>query len=218
MGFAGNFKEKKEFAPLSEQDIRNKLYGSAVGVCADTFDKPSKAQRHYNEKKSSQLSAKSQEMFKIQDELDLLRSELAQAKKKFNKLKWLNAKKIRLIAIYTVISFALIFFLFITIRKFFSYTQKTVAAQDSAVSHAGRHTVQVAVFERLSDAERFKAGLDNKGYNLFIHKASFSSGKDKFTVYAGTFDDRLSAQGLIDRLKAQEAIKDAFVVNMPQQS
>ena len=78
------------------------------------------------------------------------------------------------------------------------------------------YTVQAAVSERIDDAQRFKMKLENKGYKPFILKSSTASGKDRFIIYAGEFNDRESASGLMNDLQSKEGIKDSFVVNMPK--
>jgi hypothetical protein len=216
MVFSFSPKDRKEFSLLTEQDIRNKLYGSAVGTCADTARRPVKKHKDNNNKILLQESTDGQDLFKIRDELALLRSELEQARKRLKKLKNINAKKIRLAFIYVIISFLVVYFMYFAVKKIFSYNPAKAIPAKTAVPVIARQAVQIAVFDKLADAQRLQSGLKAKGYSPFIHKSSFLSGKDKFTVYMGAFQDKASAQNLIDTLKAQEGIKDAFISNMPE--
>ncbi len=216
MVFGFSTKNSKEFSSLTEQDIRNKLYGSAVAAPADTNRKPVKKQKENNNKIFLQESAGGQDSLKMRDELALLRSELEQTRKRLKKLKKVNAKKIRLAFIYVIISFLVIFFLSFAIIKIFSYGPAKAIPVKAVSPEIARYTAQIAVFDKIADAQKLQTGLDVKGYKPFIHKSSFASGKDRFTIYAGAFQDKISAQKLIDTLKAQEGISDAFISNMPE--
>lgn len=216
MVFGFNIKEKREFAPLTEEDIRSRLYGSAVGVSADAFDKPSRNKKKSERKAPVLLKGGSDDMFKIHDELTSLRLELEQAKRTLKKIKRVSVKRLQVIFIYIIICFAALFALIFVLRNV-SFSRSKARSADIAVSTSKtRYTVQVAVSERRADAEKFRANLEAKGYKPFIRKSSFASGKDRFIIYAGEFNDKESAGVLVNNLRSKEGIKDSFVLNMPK--
>jgi len=217
MVFGFNVKEKKEFTLLTEEDIRSRLYGSAVGISADIFDKVSRNKKNCDRKAPLPLKGSSDEMFKIHNELTSLRLELERAKRRLEKIKGVSVKRLQIIFIYIIIGFAVLFSLVFVFRNVFSPRPKTESADIAVSASKTRYTVQVAVSERLADAEKFKANLEDKGYKPFIRKSSFASGKDRFIIYAGRFDDRKSASALADNLRSKENIKDSFVINMPKE-
>jgi hypothetical protein len=211
-------KEKRFFRPLTEEDIRSKLYGSAVGVSADTFSKPVKIKKASTQKAPEAEKKSDDETTKIYSELASLKSELEQAKRRLKKIKGISRQRIRIISVYILISFVILFFLALILKNTFFAKPKAQSASARVPASATqmRYTVQVAVSERLDDAERFKANLEAKGYKPFIHKSSSSAGKDRFTIYAGEFSEKDSAGRLTDDLRLKEGIKDSFVVNMPE--
>lgn len=216
MVFGFNIKEKREFAPLTEEDIRSRLYGSAVGVSADAFDKPSRDKKNSDRKAPLPLKGSSDDMFKIYDELTSLRLELEQAKRTLKKIKGVSVKRLQVIFIYIIICFAALFALIFILRNV-SFSRSKAQSADIAISTSKtRYTVQVAVSERLADAEKFRANLEAKGYKPFIRKSSFASGKGNFIIYAGEFNDKESAGVLVNNLRSKEGIKDSFVLNMPK--
>jgi hypothetical protein len=217
MFFGFSAKERKGVSSLTEQDIRNRLYGSAVGTCVDTTGRPDKRQKEDNNKVLFEGSAESQDSLKIRDELTSLRAELEQAKKRLKRLRNVNTKKIRLVLIYIILGLVAVLIALFAAHKISSIN--TAGANTAKTAYAGiaRYAVQIAVFDKLTDAKRLQTGLEARGYRPFIHKSSFASGKDKFTIYAGAFQDRTAAQNLVDTLKTQENIKDAFISNVPEQ-
>ena len=209
-------KEKKDFFPLTEDDIRSRLYGSAVGVSADTFNKPLKGKKDSQITSPLPLCGGDDETFRIHNELASLRSELERAKKRLKKIKGINAKRFQSVSIYAFIFFAVLSSLALIWRNI-SLGRPQARLVDADISASVMsYTVQVAVSERIDDAERFKMKLENKGYKPFILKSSSASGKDRFIIYAGEFNDRESASGLMNDLQSKEGIKDSFVVNMPK--
>jgi hypothetical protein len=218
MIFNLNAKEKRFSHPLTEEDIRSRLYGSAVGVSADTFIKPLKVKKASAQKALEAEKKPDDETTKIYNELASLRTELEQAKRRLKKIKGVSAQKIRILSIYVLVSVVVLFFLALILKNAFFAVPKAQSASANfpAVVSGIRYTVQVAVSERLDDAERFKANLEAKGYKPFIHRTISSAGRDRFTIYAGEFSEREPAGRLIDDLRLKEGIKDSFVVNMPK--
>jgi hypothetical protein len=217
MIFSFNAKEKRASSPLTEEDIRSRLYGSAVGVSADAFDKPLKVKKPAEQKAPSPAKDdNADEAIKIYNELASLRSELEQAKRRLKKIKGISAQRIRIILIYLLISFAALFSLTLILKNTFFTAPKARSAGADVSASGMRYTVQAAVSERLDDAEKFKANLEAKGYNPFIRKSSSSAGRDRFIIYAGEFREKESAGSLVNDLRLKENIKDSFVVNMPE--
>jgi len=216
MAFGFNLKEKREFAPLTEEGIRSRLYGSAVGVSAYAFDKPSREKKEFDRKPSLSVKDNSDDMSKIRNELTALKSELEQAKRRLEKIKGISAKRLQAIFIYIIILFVVLFSLIFILRKISFSRPKVKSANITVSTSKARYTVQVAVSERLADAEKFKFNLEAKGYKPFIRKSSFASGKDRFTIYAGEFNDKESAVALVNILRSKEGIKDSFVLNVPK--
>jgi hypothetical protein len=207
-------KKKPVLNSLSEEDIRNRLYGSAVGVSSDALGKFTKKEKSVQREVSEADKEHDLDRSKICSELAILRSELIQAKRRLDRIKGVNAKKIRLIIISSVVVFLFILLTAVLFRKIFSYR---ISRPQAGVS-VGKmsYTVQVAVSGKPADAENLKSDLEDKGYKPFIHKSLYTSGKDKFTIYAGSFNDRKSAKETMERLKEREGIKDSFIVNMPE--
>lgn len=216
MGFSFNAKEKREFVPLTEEDIRSRLYGSAVGVSVDAFDKPQRDKKSSNKKTPLPLKGSGDDLPKIHDELAILRSELEQAKRRLKKIKGINTKRLQIIFMYIIIFFAILLSLIFILRNASFFMPKARSADVAAATSKSLYTVQVAVSERLAEAEKFKANLKAKGYKPFIRKSNFASGKDRFTIYAGEFNDKESANALMNNLRSKEGIQDSFVVNMPK--
>jgi len=216
MAFGYNLKEKREFTPLTEEDIRGRLYGSAVGVSTDVFNKPSRDKKEFNRKPSLSGKDNRDDMSKIRNELTALKSELEQAKRRLKKIKGISAKRLQAIFIYIIILFVVLLSLIFMLRNISFSRPKVKSANITVSTSKARYTVQVAVSERLADAEKFKLNLEAKGYKPFIRKSSFASGKDRFTIYAGEFKDKESATALADILRSKEGIKDSFVLNVPK--
>jgi hypothetical protein len=216
MLFGFDIREKKGLAPLTEEAIRSRLYGSAVGISVDTPDRPSRDKKIARRRPASSAEGIGDDMPKIHDELAVLRSELEQAKRRLKKIKGINTKRLRSISVYAIIFFMIsLSLIFVLINVFFLRPKGQLSNRVVSVPKAV-YTVQVAVSERLADAENFKAGLEAKGYKPFIHKSTFVSGKDKFTIYAGEFNDKGSAGVLMNSLRSEEGMKDSFVINMPK--
>jgi hypothetical protein len=212
----GPKKEKRDFFPLTEDDIRSRLYGSAVGVSADTFDRPVKGKKDSEKASPLLVSSADDETARIHHELTSLRLELEQAKKRLKKIKGINTKRLQIVLIYVCIFFAVLSSLALILRNISSGRPQAFSSDAGVLASVTRYTVQVAVSERIDDAEKFKMNLENRGYKPFILKSSSASGKDRFIIYAGEFNDRKSASGLMNDLQSKEGIKDSFVVNMPK--
>jgi hypothetical protein len=226
MAFNFNIKDNKNFSPLSEQEIRNKLYGSAVGMSVDTFDAPEKKKKESRRKESAQKDSdgknflsddvQTRNLLTMRDELDLLKRELEQARKRLKKVKNVSVKRMRLVIVYIMIAFALMVLIFFSIKKVFINKPRAVSIENPVAVNHGSYRVQVGVFEKDIDAERLKVALQAKGYDTFIHKTAFSSGRDKFIIYAGPFTERSYAQDTANKLKTEEGIADAFVAAVPK--
>jgi hypothetical protein len=215
--FSLKMKEKKTVRPLTESDIRNRLYGSAVGVSADNYDEPSRRKRSPEKTSPAPIKDSSgDDILKIHNELASLRLELQQAKQRLEKVKGADAKKLPAIFLYVIIFIVLVFAIHIIRSIAFSKPQAKPAAHASASVSNTRYTVQVAVSERLSDAEKFKENLADKGYKVFIKKTNSASGRDRFIIYAGEFNNKESAASLMNALHLKEGITDSFVSNMPE--
>lgn len=207
-------KEKKDFLPLTENDIRNRLYGSAVGISADTFDKPLRSKKDSEKVKPLPLYEEGDETFRIHNELASLRLELKRAKKQLKKIKGINTKRFQAVSMYAFIVFVVLSSSVLILRNISLGRPKARQSDADISASTMRYMVQVAVSERIDDAERFKMNLEDKGYKPFIVKSNSASGKDRFIIYAGEFNDRKTASELMNDLQSKEGIKDSFVVNM----
>ena len=216
MAFGFNVKKRAALNSLSEEDIRNRLYGSAVGVTADVLGGNLKKKQ-----KSIQIEIpeadKEQDVdrSKISGELATLRVELEQARRRLDRIKGVNAKKLRLIIVSFIVVFLFVLLAVGLTKKIFSHREIS-RPQVKTLAGKMNYTVQVAVSAKLADAENLRSDLEAKGYKPFIHKSSYGSGKDKFTIYVGSFKDKKPAQKITERLKSKEGIKDSFIVNMPK--
>ena len=219
---AFNFKSRKSpvLNALTEEDIRNRLYGSAVGISTDALGGAlSKKQKSIQKEILDSDKESDRDRSKICGELAELRVELQQAKRRLDRMKGISAKKIRLIIISSVIAFFIILLAATVTRKiFYNKARQPKPKVRVTARNIGKvnYAVQVAVSAKLADAEKLRSDLDAKGYKPFVQKSSYSSGKDKFTIYAGSFADKKAASDLAQRLKKREGIKDSFVVNMPK--
>ena len=210
-------KEKTSINPLSEQDIRNRLYGSAVAVTSHVKEKPHKISRPTENNSVSVDKEYDQERSNINKELTQLRLELETAKRKLDRIHGVNTKKIRLLIIGCVALFIFISFTTLIFKKITSPTlRSTTVSSVSSSAPSGSYAIQVAVLESAKDAERFNSDMISKGYKSFIHKSRFGSGKEKFIIYIGNFKNKKDASKLLDRLKIKEGIEDSFVSNMPK--
>ena len=218
---AFNFMSKKGPAlnPLTEEDIRNRLYGSAVGISTDALGGFSRKQKSIQKEILDSDKEPDRDRSKISGELAELKLELEQARRRLDRMKGVSAKKIRLIIISAIVAFLIILLAAMVTRKiFYNKDRQPKPKVRVAARNTGKinYAVQVAVSAKLSDAQNLESDLKAKGYKPFIKKSSYSSGKDKFTIYAGSFNDKKSANDIAQRLKKREGIKDSFVVNVPK--
>lgn len=214
MVFNFNTRKQPVSNSLSEEDIRNRLYGSAVGISTDVLEKLPKKQKVAQEEIFESDKEFGQDRSKITGELATLKIELEQARRRLDRMKGVNTKKMRLIIISSVVLLLFILLTAAMTRKIFSYKTSQSKATTSVAKMS--YAVQVAVSANLADAENLTSDLDAKGYKSFIQKSSYTSGKDKFIIYAGGFKDKKSAMETMARLKAREGLKDSFVINMPK--
>jgi len=214
MVFNFNTRKRPALNSLSEEDIRNRLYGSAVGISTDVLERLPKKQKVAQEEIFESDKEFGQDRSKISGELAALKIELEQARRRLDRMKGVNTKKMRLVIISSVVLLLFILLTAVMTRKIFSH--KTSQPKTPALAANMSYAVQVAVSGKLSDAENLKSDLDAKGYKPFIQKSSYTSGKDKFTIYAGSFNNKKSAKETMERLKTREGVKDSFIVNMPK--
>jgi len=218
---AFNFMSRKAPAlnALTEEDIRNRLYGSAVGISTDALGGFSRKQKSIQKEILDSDKEPDRDRSKISGELAELKLELEQARRRLDRMKGVSAKKIRLIIISAIVAFLIILLAAMATRKiFYNKDRQPKPKARVAARNTGKinYAVQVAVSAKLSDAQNLKSDLKAKGYKPFINKSSYSSGKDKFTIYAGSFNDKKSANDIAQKLKKREGIKDSFVVNVPK--
>jgi hypothetical protein len=212
--FGFKSKNKNGFNALSEEDIRNRLYGSAVGTSLDTKDKPKRSKNEHPKETVPVNRHQEYEKAKIQAELNLLRRELEQTKRRLVRMRGVKAKKIRLLALALLVLLVASLITTFAVRKIFF--SKVSAVQSSPKASKGNYSIQVAVYQDLADAERFSSGLNSKGYLSFIHKSYYTSGKEKFVVYVGSFKDKRSAEGMLNKLRIKEDITDSYIAPMPK--
>ena len=218
---AFNFMSRKAPAlnALTEEDIRNRLYGSAVGISTDALGGFSRKQKSIQKEILDSDKEPDRDRSKISGELAELKLELEQARRRLDRMKGVSAKKIRLIIISAIVAFLIILLAAMVTRKiFYNKDRQPKPKARVAARNTGKinYAVQVAVSAKLSDAQNLESDLKAKGYKPFINKSSYSSGKDKFTIYAGSFNDKKSANDIAQKLKKREGIKDSFVVNVPK--
>lgn len=213
MAFSFRPRKRAELYSLSEEDIRSRLYGSAVGIATDSDDNA----RHRKSADKSLPEAdkdNGSDRTKIFGELASLKTELEQAKKRLNRMKGVNAKKMRLITVSFIVIFLVALLGAVIARKVFFHNRADIGRK--IASNRPGYTVQVAVSENLADAERLRDRLRVEGYNPFIRKSLYPSGKYGFTTCVGSFRDRRSAEETLNRLRSKEGIEDSFIVNIPE--
>lgn len=198
---------------LTEADIRNRLYGSAVGILVDTQEQLSKKRKDREEKTALIKKQPKDERNKIQKELELLKKELEQTRRKLNRIRTLRTKKIRLLAVYLTIFLIAAALTAIAIKQLI-FAPKIATRTVTVVP--GIYSIQIAVYGNAADAERFSSDLNSKGYETFIQESYFKSGKGKFIVYAGRFKDKGSASRILTMLKTKEGLRDCFITSVPE--
>jgi len=210
---AKNKKDKPAMRALTEEDIKNRLYGSGVGISVSHQQEepaPSKKHRGNESKTAFQGRKLEDERVKIQKELHLLRKDLEQTKRKLERMRGLKAKKIRLLVI-SLLSFFVILCIGIVSLRFVSRSNvsapKRLPAAEISSSSSEEYSIQAAVYGNGVDAQKFNTDLSSKGYKTFIKESSFKSGKPKFIVYIGGLKDKSAALDVLKQLKAEEGIK-----------
>jgi hypothetical protein len=219
MAFIFGEKQNREFKPLTEESIRNRLYGSACGIAHETAENESSKNQDSQGKPIPQPEKKeNSENERMRQELALLKSELEQIKRLSAAGSAGNNKELmKKIFFAAAVSAVLLVSVFAIKNIFFKNSPPAEApGQKTLKSSSARYTVQIAVSDNLVEAERFKAALESKGYRLFISKSSYSSGRDKFTIFAGESNDIKAAKDLMEQLKSREGIKDAFITEIPK--
>ncbi|MFC1806952.1 SPOR domain-containing protein [Candidatus Omnitrophota bacterium] len=221
--FGFGSKDKESSKSLSEADIRNKLYGGAVAVFEDIKEsEPSKkdinAPKDFIDKDPPEFREDDQERLKIEKELKLLKKELDETKKKLERSNQPVANDtLKTWAITGAICLLVVMLSVIFIRRTPQKEgpgSKALPAQMKSVAK-GRFAIQVAVYGNRPDADNFSADLNEKGYSTFTNKSKYNSGRDKFIVFVGRFDNKRSASKILSRLKDKEGIKDSFISTLP---
>lgn len=209
-----NKSDKSSLRTLSEEDIRSRLYGSAVGMAMDIQEEFPKKHKGREEKALPIKAEFEDERIKIQKELESLKRDLEQTRRKLNRMRGLGAKKIRLLAIY--LAGFLIAVILATI--FIKHLVSTPRATDPVVTttESGAYSIQAAVYGDAADAKKFSSALSSKGYKAFIGESRFKSGKVKFIVYVGRFKDNKEASKVLSRLKTKEGIGDSFITSIQE--
>lgn len=219
---AFNFKkrEKSGLPALTEEDIRNRLYGSAVGISIDEREKPHKKRRPSEDKTRAAEKKPDDEQTRVQGELLLLKKELEETKKRLKRMRNVKSKKMRLLFISFAVFAAGIIITAIIIKAIFRVTTDSPHISKATVStlpdSKGGYAIQVATYGAISPAEKFSSELNSKGYKTFIYKTRYESGKNKFIVYAGRFKDKDDASKTLSRLRSKEGIGDSFIVSSPK--
>ncbi|MFH1867667.1 MAG: SPOR domain-containing protein [Candidatus Omnitrophota bacterium] len=211
-------REKSGLTSLTEEDIRKRLYGSAVGIVSAEKEKPRKKHIINHDKVTPVPGKINDEQSKVNEELAKLKRELVETRKKLKRMRGVKTKRIRLLAIFFVVfilGLTLTAAIIRTIMHIKPGIPQVPAAQVSAGTSSSAYAIQVATYENLQPAEKFVSTLKAKGYKPFIYKTQYISGKDKFIVYAGRFRDKKEASNVLNRLKAEEGIEDSFIVNSP---
>lgn len=215
MIFTHRDKEQKRIThTLTEADIRNRLYGSAVGIVVDAQEQFSKRHKDRQVKTWLMKREPEEEHNKIREELEALKKELELTKCKLNRIRGRRTKKIRIFAAYLTI-FLIAAGLTAAAVKGLIFAPKRPA--QTVISKLGMtYSIQVAVYGNAADAQKFNSELNSKGYQTFIKESSFKSGKEKFVVYAGRFQDRISASRILTTLKTKEGLRDCFITSAPE--
>lgn len=209
-----NKKERSSHRALNEEDIRNRLYGSGVGIAIDTQEGPLKKHKVIENKTAPVKAESEDERIKIRKELELLRRDLERTRRKLNRMRGLGTKKIRLLSIYLAVFLTASVLATIFIRHLLSSPRTAPPAAETA--GAGRYSIQAAVYGDAADAKNFSSKLNSKGYDAFIRESQFKSGKVKFIVYVGSFKDEKEASGALAGLKDKEGIADSFITSVPE--
>ncbi|NQT95040.1 MAG: SPOR domain-containing protein [Candidatus Omnitrophica bacterium] len=216
MPFGFKSREKSELHSLTENDIRSRLYGSAVGIAADIQEKHlARKRKEPHARQDSPRKDVNSESIRIKQDLEALRQELEQTKRKLKRMRGVKAKKIRLLIISSI-AFILVIVFAIAAIRFVVGMKRTETDTITPVSAAGNYTIQVAVSDSSNEAQKFTTDLQSKGYKAFMHKSQYQSGKDKFIIYVGSFKDARSAGSALSRLKSRENIEDSFITAMPR--
>lgn len=84
---------------------------------------------------------------------------------------------------------------------------------EGASSQRSGYSVQVGSFASKNNAERLVARVREYGHEAFMHEED-SSGRTIWRVRAGLFEDRESAEGLLDELRSEAGL-DGIVVSHP---
>jgi len=219
MVFGFKNKDNASSNTLTEGEIRKRLYGGAVNVVPDPNEKPAspfkKKDRTDEARGASPDKLLREERIKIVDELRSLRKELEQTKKKLKRMRGVKIKKVRLLIIFLAIFILLASCATLIVRQFLRTNEK-LTEQGKTVSTM-RYVIQAATYAESSSAEKFTLDLQTKGYMPFIKKMRYGSGKEKFVVFVGSFNDKGSASSALSKLKKEEKLRGIFITKISTQ-
>jgi len=216
MAFSFKSKNNGPLHNLSEEDIRSKLYGSAVAAVPDIHDKPQPKKKQEPQAPSDDNLKEGLEAARIRHDLESLRQELEQTKRKLKRMQGVKAKKIRLIFTASIVGIVVVVFTVLTMRFIFRPREASQSVSTAPIAKSAGYTIQVAVSADFEEAKKYIANLKSKGYKAFMHKSKYKSGKDKFIICVGGFKTAKSADGVLKSLKEKEGISDSFVISMPK--
>ena len=84
-------------------------------------------------------------------------------------------------------------------------------AAATSAQRTGRYSIQVAVSPNQAGAEKFVSNLKANGFDAFMRKSKSSSGRVRYVIYVGNFNDKNSASKTLDKLIKREGIEDSFI-------
>jgi len=212
---------------LSEEEIRARLYGSAVAASDHTKKEPieKKPKKKEPEVPLAAIEKETEEQSRLKKELQSLQKELEETRKRVNKAHGVEPKKLSRLSVGSLAAICVVVLITISLIYIPRSENKRIIKPSKIIQPAktlarktkgSKYSIQVAVYKNADAAERFRSALDsrlvNRGYKVLIKKSSYNSGDDKYIVYIGGFDDRKVASKVLDKLKTQAGIKDSFIV------
>jgi len=196
----GNKKNKDGLHTLNEEEIRTRLYGSAVAASEHTRKKPveRKPKKQEPETLSPEAEKEKEERNRLQRELESLQKELETTRKRVSKTHTVQTQQLQAIFTRVAVVAGTIALLVIALMHLFgpadsvekpSIAKRATKTSPSRPVTTPRYSIQVAVYKNPDAAERLKSALDSrlgtKGYKVSIKKSSYKTGEGKFIVYIG---------------------------------
>lgn len=219
---------------LSEKEIQKQLYGNYLdkedsrvevmdsSAIAKEFDKATIKEEIDGETKKeienglkdiqSEFKRLSIEVKRLRKEKEVLEHSVS-----WFKLPFLKTKYLVIIGSLVILS-AVIIVSFLAIR----FIVKEVGAKalvpevkktDTAVKI---YTIQVSTSFKRDDAERVIRNLSSKKISYVLDENKTDSGKIKYVIYAGSYEDRQEAEKAAKRLKNERLFRDCFVLSKHQ--